>query len=287
MSLNPGGAANYTWNYTNPDKDEYSLEIVGTVVSLQEVQAREYNMGGNRPGRPRFWPDGNPIMNIRMGIATPEGKLKSITFSKAGKKQLSGEKPSLHMSLFELSGGNMMNLIGKTVHMWTWPANIETGQPWGQGNPRLFGVEEVPDAKYELAMPLPHEFSVPQLLADDGASGGRPVQQQYQQPVPTPPQQMQVPPQMHGQFYAAPQAQPYGYQQQPMQQQYQYPYSQQQPAQFAPRQQQPMPQQQPMQAYPPMQSAPMPNGMDPAVAAAMQAVGAVNVQPVYDDDIPF
>lgn len=50
-----------------------------------------------------------------------------------------------------------------------------------------------------------------------------------------------------------------------------------------------------IQAMPPQQfNAPMPQGMDPAVAAAMQAVNAVNVQPVvdttggiYDDDIPF
>lgn len=286
MSLNPSGMGGSSWNMSRPNDADYSLELWGTVVSLQEVQARMYNPNSNQPGAPRFWPDGNPVMNIRMGLATPDGSLKTVTFNKAGKKQVSGEKPSLHMQLFELTNRNMMELIGKTLHLWTWPANPQTGQNWGQGNPRLFGVEEVTDGtKYELAGQLPPEFLVPELLANDGAQGGAPNPQMIQQP--------QVPP-MQGNFYAPPTAH--------MQQQ---PYMQQQPAQYQPQgmqppmaQPHPMPQQQPMpavQAMPPQPaSAPMPQGMDPAVAAAMQSVGAVNVQPVmdeqasiYDGDIPF
>ncbi len=305
MSLNPSGMGGTSWNFSKPDKEGYSLELWGTVVSLQEVQAREYNPYGNQPGRPAFWPDGNPKMNIRMGLATPDGSLSSITFGKAGKKQQSGEKPSLHMQLFNLTNHNMMELIGKTLHLWTWPANPNTGQTWGQGNPRLFGVEEVTDVKYELTGQLPPEYLVPELYANDAVQGG--------QPVAPSPQQMQQPP-MQGQFYAPPTAQPQQYQQSPMQQYQQHqqpqPMAQPQPQMapapqaMAPQQAQPMmPQgaagaQPPMpttQAMPPQQAgAPMPAGMDPAVAQAMQAVGAVNVQPViegpssvYDDDIPF
>ena len=294
MSLNPTGMGGSSWNFSNQNKEGFSLEIYGTVVSLQEVQARMYNPSSNAPGAPRFWPDGNPVMNIRMGLATPDGSLKTVTFSKAGKKQISGEKPSLHMQLFNLTNRNMMELIGKTLHLWTWPANPQTGQTWGQGNPRLFGVEEITDGtKYELAGQLPPEYMVPELFANDGAQGGAPNPQMIQQP--------QVPP-MQGNFYAPPTVQP-------MQQQ--YPYMQQQPVQYQPQQYQPQPMQQQMapqgnmnsqpmpatQAMPPQPaSAPMPQGMDPAVAAAMQAVGAVNVQPVadelpptsvYDQDIPF
>ena len=295
MALNPG--SNTNWNCTKPDKEGYSLELFGTVVSIQEVQAREYTMSG-QPGRPRFWPEGNPVWNIRMGFAMPDGSLKSITFPEAGAKQRSGEKPSLHMQMYNLSNGNMNNLIGKTLHVWTWPANPETGQQWRQGNPRLFGVEDVSDQiTYELAGPLPYEFTIEQLLCNDGAQGG--------QPTPSAPQQIQAPtvpqPQMQGQFYAAPQAQPMQQQvppqqyvapqQQVPQQQYAAPHPQ-VLHQQAPAVQQSMPA---MQAMPPQQTqaAPMPQGMDPAVAQAMQAVGAVNVQPVdetggvYDQDIPL
>lgn len=269
MSLNPGGATNYNWNYSKMDKEGFSLEMTGTVVAMQEVQAREFNPASKQPGRPRFWPDGNPVMNIRIGFATPDGSLKSITFTKAGKAQIRGEKPSLHMQLYRLTSGNMLDLMGKTIHLWTWPTNPETDQPWGLNNPRLFGVEEV-EGKYELSGSLPDEFKVPELLCNDGASGG--------QPAPMPPQQIQQPNvmPMAGGFYAAPPAQQY-----PQYPQYQQPQVQQ--TQMTMQQQMPA-----IQAMPP-QSAPMPQGIDPAVAAAMQAAGAVNVQPVGGlyDDVPF
>lgn len=259
MSLNPGGTANYSWNYSNQEREGFSLEMTGTVVSLQEVQAREYNPNNNQPGRPAFWPDGNPKMNIRVGFATPEGQLKSITFMKAGKKQVSGEKPSLHMQLFNLTRGNMMELMGKTVHLWTWPVNPNTNAPWGQGNPRLFGVEEVQGAKYELAMPLPDEYKVPELYANDAVQGGQPV-------APQPP--------MQGQYYAPPTQ---AYAAQPVQ-----------PVQPVPPAPTQMAAPAPTQA--PVATAPVPAGMDPAVAQAMQAVGATNVTPVAGEvytDIPF
>lgn len=273
MSLNPTGlGVNHNWNYSKQDRDGFSLELYGTIVSLQEVQARVYTMNG-QPGRPDFWPDGNPKWNIRVGFATPDGSLKSLTFQKAGKKQISGEKPSVHMQLFNLTNGNMMDLIGKTVHMWTWPANPNTGQAWGQGNPRLFGVEEVPDVKYELAQPLPEEFTVPELLANDGASGGQPTPPQPQQVVVPQQVQYQQPantyqPQYQQAYMTAPQPvqQPQVMMQQPV------------------IQQQPVPQQQ-------ATTAQMPQGMDPVVAQAMQAVGAQNVQPIdpyaNDADVPF
>lgn len=312
MSLNPGGTANYSWNFSNPDRDGYSTEITGTIVSLQEVQAREYNPNTNQPGRPRFWPDGNPVMNIRVGLALPNGMLKSITMMKAGKKQVSREKPSLHMDLYCLTNGNMMDLIGKTVHIVTWPEHPgenpllgyytdNQGQvwaypwntdnlkdrPWGQGNPRLYGVELVEGVKYELAMSLPDDYKVPELFADSSVQGGQPVPpapQQIQQPVPQP----NVMP-MQGQYYAPPVVQPQYQQQMVMQPQ---PMTQPRPMP-QPQLQYQQPQQpfDPTQAY--KQTAPMPQGMDPAVAQAMQAVNAVNVQPVgdpysiYDDDIPF
>ncbi len=203
MSLNPSGMGGSSWNMSRPNDEGYSLEIWGTVVSLQEVQARMYNPNSNQPGAPRFWPDGHPVMNIRMGLATPDGSLKTVTFGKAGKKQVSGEKPSLHMQLFNLTNRNMSELVGKTLHLWTWPANPTTGQVWGQGNPRLFGVEEVEGTKYELSSPLPPEFLVPELLCNDGAQGGQPMA-----PSPQMIQQPQVPP-MQGGYYATPTAQQY------------------------------------------------------------------------------
>ncbi len=287
MSLNPAGATNFNWNYSNPERPNFSLELWGTVVSVQEVQARMFNPGGGL-GRPATWPDGKPKMNIRVGLATPEGELKSVTMARAGRDQAMGKKPSLHMDLFKIAGGvDMYGLIGKTIHLWTWPVNPNTNQPWGQGNPRLFGVEEVTTGeKYQLNFDLPREFTVESLYADDGVSGGQPVAPAPQQIYPP-----QVP-MMQGQYYQQPQPQYAPQQYAPQSQQYapqpQYVPQQQYAPQPAMPQQMSVPQQ-PMQPAP--QTAPMPAGIDPAVAAAMQAVGAVNVQPtdssVYDDDMPF
>ena len=38
MPINPGGANNHGWNYSKPDKPDYSTQLVGTVVAIQEVQ---------------------------------------------------------------------------------------------------------------------------------------------------------------------------------------------------------------------------------------------------------
>ena len=272
MSLNPSGTASYNWNCTKPDREGYSLELTGTVMAIQEVQARQYNPSGG-PGAPRFWDNGDPVFNIRVAVATPEGELKTVTMAKAGKLQREGKKPSLHMQLYALSGNRIENLIGKTIHLWTWPVNPETNQPFGQGNPRLFGLELV-DGEYKLGYELPDEFKVGKLLANDGASGG--------QPVPPAPQYMQQP--------QVPQYQ------QPMPQYQQPAYPQPMP-QYAP-----MPVQSPqqyMQQQPAPQPAPQPvqqvapQGMDPAVAQAMQTVkqvfpGARDAGPgPYDDQIPF
>lgn len=280
MSLNPAGAS-YSWNFTKPENDGYSEQLIGTIVSMQEVQAREYKPGGG-VGKPKFWDDGNPVMNIRIGFALPNGDFKTFTFAKAGKKQVSGEKPSVHVQLWDLvNRGNFENLMGKTVQLTTWPAHPTTGQGWGQGNPRLFDVQEVPGIAYQLTGSVPSEFLVPELLANDGAAGGQPTQPTAPAPtaVSTPAVPVNVPttaavqpvaqqpvaqPAFQAQQTVAPQAQPVA--QQPV-----------------------VPVAQPVAAT----TAAVPQGMDPAVAAAMAAVGATNIQPVadqtsiYDSDIPF
>ena len=250
MSINPGGQ-NYGWNYSKPDKPGYSTQLVGTVVAIQEVQKLGYTMTG-QPGMPEFWPDGHPKMNIRMGIATPDGELKAFVFQPASKAARMGQKKSVHMDLFALTGNtDMMNLIGKTICIQTQEGH------YGQGNPRPWFVQLVEGGPFELSSPLPPEFKLPQVLANSAVSGGQvnAPQQQYQQYQPQP-----------------------AYQQPPMQQYQQPQYRQPQPA-YQPQPQpayQPQPMQQYQQMQPVQQQAPQyPQGMDPNVAAAMagQAFG--------------
>lgn len=256
MSLNPVNV-NHSWNYSRPNDDGYSLSITGTVVFLQEIQATKY-VRNQQPGQkrmPDFWDDGNPKMNIRMGLALPDGQLRTMMFQPAGKLQKERKKPSIHMDLFDLAGGrNILDLIGKTITVETWPANPQTGQAWGNGNPRLWRVAEaVGYGPYQLSTPLDPEYQLEQVMLNDGAHGGQaaaPAPQQIQVPQP----QYQAQPAM-----PIPAIQPTGMYPAPTP----APVSQQQPAGI-------------VQAMQPV----VPVGMDPAVAAAMQQVGASNVQPV-------
>ena len=275
MALNPGGAGNYSWNYSKPDKPGYSTQLVGTVLAIQEIQKMGFTTTG-QPGAPQFWPDGNPIMNIRLAVATQEGEIKTFTFQPAGKQARMGQKKSVHMDLFHLTGDtDMMNLIGKTICISTKEGH------YGQGNPRPWFVQLVEAGPFQPSIPLPPEFKLPQVLANNAVSGGQ-VHAPQQQPQPAYPQPVQYQPQ-----------------------QYQYqPQQIQQPAYQQPTQYQPQPM---APAYQPVQQAPQyPQGMDPQIAQAMasQAFGGPvtveQMQPeqpadpvgsgyVYDDDpnMPF
>lgn len=210
MSINPGGM-NYGWNYSNPRKEGYSTQLIGTVLAIQEVQKRSFTMNG-QPGQPEFWPDGNPKMNIRLALATESGELKTFTFQPAGRDARMGKKKSIHMDLFHLTGDtDMMNLIGKTICISTQDGH------YGQGNPRPWFVQLVDVGPFEV--PLPPEFKVPQVLANSAVSGGQmnAPQPQYQQPQYQQPMQQQAyQPQYQQPQGMAPVYQPV--QQQPMQQ---------------------------------------------------------------------
>lgn len=266
MSLNPTGN-NFGWNYSNPDKDGYSTALTGTVVAIQEVQKRGFTMNG-QPGAPQFWPDGNPMMNIRMLLVTADGSFKSFVFQPAGKEQKAGNKPSIHMDLFALTGNtDMTNLIGKTITIWTEEA--PAGFKYGQGNPRPWHCRLEQVGPYQSTQAIPAEYQAAQVLCDNAATGGQVVNNQG-----VPPQNIQAP---------APAVQT----------------AQVAPVQTAPAAVQPTTN---VVAAQPGPSVPLPTepaapaGMDPAVAAAMASMGATNIQPVaaepqqgsvYDEDIPF
>ena len=249
-NFNPYGTRqSHDWNYSKPQdsngnpRDDYSTELVGTVRNFQFVQGIVYM---SNPPQPQTWPDGNPKFNIRMNLIDPNGKLKCFTFTPAGKRAIRGEKKSIHLDLFALAGGvDIDNLKGKTIRITTQP-----GQ-YGSGSPRPFNVELLPNVgPFEPSEPISAEYDVAEVLQNQGASGGRVAPQQpYAQPMyQQQPQQAYVQPMQQQVYQAAP--------------------VQQMAPQMAP--------QQPMQP----QAAPMPQGMNPQVANAIQQMGATNVAPM-------
>lgn len=199
MSINPTmnseEGASYHWNYSKPDKEGFSNELVGTVLNIQEVQAREYSMNGM--GAPKFWPDGNPVMNIRMVFAVADGSVKTWTFQPAGRLAKQGKKKSVHLDLYALTGNTtMMNLVGRTLRIVT--QQPPQGFSYGVNSPRPWHVELVPDVVYQPNVEVPAELMVEKVLCNDAASGG---QLNVQQPQPM--QQQPQPPMQNG-YYAQP-----------------------------------------------------------------------------------
>lgn len=280
MTLNPSGSTtSNSWNYTKPNQPNYTQSLIGTIVAIQKIQAHEYTQNGT-PGKPKFWPQGDPVMNQRIALARPDGSLVHFVYQQAGRKNKE-QDTGIHMALFHLTGDSDMNaLIGKTIQLDTWDMVGANGQiiKYGSGNPRPFTVHEIcngitvtfgsqgdphpidaqalTSGPYVLAQPLPTEYTIPEVLANNAAAGG--------QVQPTAPQNIQVP-----QVASAPQ--------------------------IAPAPVAPTPvvaaAVEPMQPVQPMVPQGIP-GMDPNVAQAMQTLGATNVQPVapagpYDENIPF
>lgn len=260
-SLNPGGRGVPSWNFSDPSKPNYSTELIGTVVAMQQVQAMEFR--GGKPYAPKVWPDGNPVWNIRITLAGPKGGLISWMFPPASGKALRGERKSVHMDLFALTGNtDMRNLIDKTIRITTQEGN------YGLGNPRPWTVEELdnetltPPGPWKPLQEVPADYVNPKQLANAMASGGQ-MNQQPAQPAQYP-------------AAPAPQYAPQPQYQQPMPQYAPQPqYGQQVPPQHAP-------QQSPMQA--PMQ--PMIPPMPPQQQAPMAPQPQMPPTP-YDEDMPF
>lgn len=250
------------WNYSNPQKENYNLAIMGTIIRIQEVQSHKWTPNG--PGAPEFWDDGKPKMNIRVLFAQCDGSLVSWTFQKMTQKAINSGKQGAHASLQALARQhNLPTLMGHTITVSTQEGN------WGQGNPRPFMVALSDDQGiFEATQEIPSEYDVPRLIDDNSAHGG----------------QMQTPPPMQGNYYAP------SVPQQPM---YQQPQPMYQPQPMVPQQMQPQPMVHQQPIMQPQVQPQVPQGMDPQLAAAVQSMGATNIQQVqqvpqyYDPSIPF
>lgn len=259
MNMGSDGSGIPYWNYSNPDKANYTTTIIGTIIRCQEIQAREWSPTGH--GRPKFFENGGPKMNLRILLAQADGNIIAWTFPEYSQKKIREGKGGIHGQLINaLTAAGCTTSLGTTIQISTQEGN------WGLNNPRPFTIEVCNDrGPWEATVPIPKEFDIPKILCDETAHGGQVVQQQ---------------PPMYGQYYAPPQA--------PAQPQYQAPAYQAQPTY------QPQPQMPPQQAYAPQvpqmpqmqQSAPMPQGMDPMLAQAVQSMGATNVQPVQAPQMP-
>lgn len=69
-----------SWNYSDPERPGFSVTLEGTVVEISNPQALDFNTK-----EPRFWPDGNPVRNLRLTLLTRDGEEKNWVFAPKSK----------------------------------------------------------------------------------------------------------------------------------------------------------------------------------------------------------
>ena len=269
MNGGNGGSELVWWQFRNPQKEGYKDTLEGTLIEIDIVQSTRPGQNG-QGSVPQFFPDGNPMTEIRWVI------LDSVTGQPTAFNFKRGKNSEFLKALNQACPGvsDMGQLGGHYFRI-----HSPNGQ-YGLNNPRPFVVQDcgISNIPFEGVKDLVHQAPQQQVPQQMGY-----VQQPQQQPqgynpggYPNGPLPQQPPAAMaakQGYQAAAPVAQP-PVMQQPMPQQ-----PMQQPVQQVPQQQvpqPPMPQQQAPQQAPvqqqPVQQAPQRN----------QSIGEI-----YDESIPF
>lgn len=235
------------WNFSNQQKDGWSQQLAGTLVKVSIAQDHEFG----KPDQKRYWPDGNPVILLRMHIKDA-----------AGDEFLFDIKPKSTMWFEDIQpacpGGSLSSAIGKQVQL-DYLGKVSTT---GRGVPRnkfafaIVGEGQWPSEGFDGTMP-------PTLAQAQGVQAqSAPSPQQYQAQKMVQPQQqaqqMYAQQQLQGSMASAQQAGAMG-QAQVIQQQF--------------------PGAQVSQGYPgPMSAMPTAQNPQPGMDAGTD---------LYDQDIPF
>lgn len=132
------------WNYCNPEKPEYSEELKGVIVGMDNPQAYQY-----KTGKKLFWDNGVPKRNIRLFVATDNGE-KSITFTP--KSALFNAFAFAGIDSFEDLIQHEVQIVTEEGHYWR-----DNPRPWSV---KVGGIVEgvklhkVPVLDYETMNPV-------------------------------------------------------------------------------------------------------------------------------------
>lgn len=177
------GSQGKFWNYGNQQKDDYKPELTGTLVEVSIAQAHEFG----HPETKSYWPDGNPVILLRLHIMDPEGE-----------EYLFDVKPKSSMWFEDLQpacpDGSLSNVLGSLIKL------------------SYLGLVQVPGRavnrnKFQLQILGPGQFESRGFNSKMPPTKFEAMGQQQQQPVAPSPQQytaqrMMNPQQQAQQFYA-------------------------------------------------------------------------------------
>ena len=213
------------WNYSDPNKDDYSLELIGTVVELSDPMATKF-----QSSEIDRWKDGNPKRNICITILTQDGQEKDWIFSPGSSRNPSQAMQACRNALMSagINANSLEELGGMVIGIQTQAA--PQGFKYGQGAPRPWVVQIGNAQKSQAYRGTKHIVDEVTEGKQQAPQQAQPVMQQQPQPMMQQPTQMQP----------MQQAQPVMQQAQPMQMQ---PQPMMQPMQMQPMQMQQQPQQ--------------------------------------------
>ena len=176
------GSQGKFWNYGNQQKDDYKPELTGTLVEVSIAQAHEFG----HPETKSYWPDGNPVILLRLHIMDPEGE-----------EYLFDVKPKSSMWFEDLQPacpeGSLSNVLGSLIKL------------------SYLGLVQVPGRsvnrnKFQLQILGPGQFESRGFNSKMPPTKFEAMGQQQQQVAPSPQQytaqRMMNPQQQAQQFYA-------------------------------------------------------------------------------------
>lgn len=174
------------WNYSNTQKDGYMPELTGTLTKVSISQDHEFG----QPGQKKYWPDGNPVIMLRMHVTDPNGE-----------EFLFDVKPKSSMWFEDIQPacpeGSLSNVLGKLIKLSFLGLVQVPGKAVNRNKfqMQILGPGQFPSQGFDSTMP-PTRFEA--------------MGQQPQQPQPSPQQytaqQMVQPQQQAQQVYQQQQA---------------------------------------------------------------------------------
>lgn len=176
------GSQGKFWNYGNQQKDDYKPELTGTLVEVSIAQAHEFG----HPEVKSYWPDGNPIILLRLHIMDPNGEeylfdvkpKSSMWFEDLQPACPEGSLSNVLGSLIKLSYLGLVQVPGRAVNRNKFQLSI-LGP--GQFESRGFN-SKMPPTKFEAmgqqqqTAPSPQQYTAQKMMNPQ-----QQAQQVYQQ----------------------------------------------------------------------------------------------------------
>lgn len=165
-----GNGSGNNWNYSDPNKEGYMLQLQGTVVEIKEVPATKFN--SNEIDR---WPDGNPKLNIALVIQGQSGRELEWVFSPGGIQRPTQAMAACRSAL--QAAGKPAESVAELGGLFISVATQEAPQGFSYGaqNPRPWAVQVL--GQGQVPFRGVHEYTEQANVAQQQPQAAAPTQQ--------------------------------------------------------------------------------------------------------------